>query len=337
MARTKISKAVLIELYVEGKLTQLEVAERLNCTQSTISRCLKLYGLESRGGFGGDKPVPQMEYEIDIEVLKKLYFEDKLTQEEIAERLGCTTAAIQRRMYKHNIQSRSGSQANLLRYKSYRADFDGSDYLKAYMLGFCKGDVYAWVRDKGSETIRLMTNTTKSEQKDLFVSLFESYGHLIINDKKPVIHMAAFVNMTFDFLLDDKDHVPDWVLNDEEVFFAFLAGYSDAEANIGVYNGYAVFKLDSCDKNVIFACYQMLSKTGLEFPPPSICAVKGQIDKHGYSYNNDMWRLCSRKKETLLNLFERLNPYLRHAKRRQDLSNAIANINERNSRQKGKQ
>jgi predicted transcriptional regulator len=333
MAKFRISEDVLRKLYLEEQLTQKEIGERFGCDQPSISWYLKKYKIPTRGAFGGNQPVKTEDYEIDVEVLKQLYFEEKLTQDEIAERLGCSTAAIQRRMYKHKIQSRNGSQAILLKNKSHRTDFDGDDCLKAYMLGFCKGDVHVWVRDKGSETIRLMTNTTKTEQRDLFVSLFEPYGHIYVNDDKKYIHLAAFVNMTFDFLMDEKDHIPEWVLSDEEVFFAFLAGYTDAEANIGVYAGYAVYKLDTYEKHILQSFYITLLRIGIEFPMPFIVAQKGQMNG-GYPYNEDMWRLCSRKKETLLNLFQRLSPYLRHAKRRQDMYKAIENINQRNTQPK---
>jgi predicted transcriptional regulator len=336
MTKYNVPEDVLRQLYLEEGLTQKEIGGRFGCDQPTISWYLKKYKIPTRGAFGGNQPVKTEDYEIDIEVLKQLYFEEKLTQDEIAERLGCSKAAIQRRMYKYNIQSRNGSEANLLKRGSHRADFDGDDCLKAYMLGFCKGDVHVWVRDKGSETIRLMTNTTKGEQRDLFVSLFEPYGHIYVNDDKKYIHLAAYVNMTFSFLLDEKDHIPEWVIADEEVFFAFFAGYCDAEANIGVYNGYAVLKLDSCDKNIIFSCHEMLAKVDFVFAAPTICALKGQTDKNGISYNKDMWRLKTLAKATLLAVFNRISPYLRHAKRIDDMHKAIENINERNSRQKGK-
>src|SRR5688572_7224894 len=113
MTKRTIPEDVLRKLYLEEQLTQKEIGERFGCDQSMISWYLKKYKIQTRGAFGSNKPVQTEDYEIDIEVLKQLYFEEKLTQGEIAERLGCTKAAIQRRMYKHNIQSRSGSQANL--------------------------------------------------------------------------------------------------------------------------------------------------------------------------------------------------------------------------------
>lgn len=62
--------------------------------------------------------------EIPEEVLKRLYIEEKLSQSEIAHRLGCSLAAIQRRMKKHGISSRSKSDANFLRYQSQRYHYE---------------------------------------------------------------------------------------------------------------------------------------------------------------------------------------------------------------------
>jgi hypothetical protein len=122
------------------------------------------------------------------------------------------------------------------------------------------------------------------------------------------------------------------VLADQEIFFAFFAGYVDAEAHIGVHSGYAVFKLDSCDKSILFQSYEMLCKAGISVPAPSICAPRGYTNKHGHRYHNDMWRLKVGAKSSLLLLFERISPYLKHAKRIRDMKAAIENIKNRNAK-----
>lgn len=280
----------------------------------------------------GQKPA-----DIPEDVLQKLYFEEKLTQKEIGKQLGCSYGAIQRRMKKLGFVARSKSEIGFDRqvHNSMRRDFDGTIYEKAHMLGFCKGDVHPWVRDRNSQTIRLMTATTKPEQIELFQNLFSPYGHVYISkpDSRGAIHMGAYVNLSLSFLLDRADDIPDWVLDDEEVFFAFLAGYSDAEAHIGVHNGYAIFKIDSYDKNIILKSYAMLQESGITGPMPWMIAAKGSRAESSI-YRSDMWRLQVSAKASLLILFERISPYLKHAKRIRDMEAATGNIHERNNRKR---
>jgi LAGLIDADG DNA endonuclease family protein len=178
-----------------------------------------------------------------------------------------------------------------------------------------------------------MTATTKPEQMELFQTLFGSYGHVYMSkpDTRGATHMAAHVNMSMSFLLDREDNIPEWILADDEIFFTFFAGYTDAEAHIGVHNGYAVFKLDTNDKNIISQSYEMLQKAGITGPKPFICAEQGYTNKNGHPYHYELWRLQISSKSSLLNLFERIEPYLKHKKRIQDMQAAIQNVQDRNS------
>jgi biotin operon repressor len=222
--RVHIPEEVLRRLYCDEKLSQEKIAERLGCSVTAVSSKMKLYGLALRSK--SEEIAIRDGIFISGDELRRLYFEEKLTQEQIGERLGCSQRAIQRHMKKHGIISRNNAEANFLRFNSFRQDFDGDLPLKAYMLGFCKGDVHPWVRDTKSQTIRLMTATTKPEQIELFQNLFSPYGHMYISkpDSRGATHMAAHLNFSFSFLLDREDSIPGWVLTDEEAFFGFLAG-----------------------------------------------------------------------------------------------------------------
>jgi hypothetical protein len=144
--------------------------------------------------------------------------------------------------------------------------------------------------------------------------------------------MAAHVNMTMAFLLDREDSIPDWVLEDAETFFAFFAGYVDAEGHIGVHNGYAVFKLDTYDQNIIVKSSEILNQHGITGSVPFICTRQGTKTKQGHSYRQDLWRLQIAAKVSLLLMFQRIKPYLKHGKRIKDMEAAIQNIEYRNLR-----
>ena len=275
----------------------------------------------------GQKPA-----DIPEATLRSLYLDERKSQEEIAAILGCSQGAVWRRMRKYGIAARDTSESGIVRNGSHRQDFDGDLCTKAYMLGFCKGDVHPWIRDKNSQTIRLMTATTKSEQILLFEQLFSPYGHIYIGtpDRRGATHMAAYVNMTMAFLLDREDSIPDWVLEDTEPFFAFFAGYVDAEGHIGVHNGYAVFKLDTYDRNIIITSHEILNRHGITGSVPFVCTRQGTQTKQGHLYRQDMWRLQVARKASLLLMFQRIKPYLKHRKRIQDMESAIQNIEYRN-------
>ena len=61
------------------------------------------------------------------------------------------------------------------------------------------------------------------------------YGH--VNTRNGTIgetQVECHLDMSFDFLLPKEDQVPGWVASDDEYFWAFLAGYMDAESHIGL-------------------------------------------------------------------------------------------------------
>lgn len=279
----------------------------------------------------GQKPA-----DIPEDVLQQLYLEEKLTQYQIAERLGCSQGAIWRRLKKYGIPMRSKAESELMfsRYASLRHEFNGDSCLKAYMLGFCKGDMHVWIRDANSQTIRIMSTTTKSEQVKLIQELFSPFGRVYTGkpDSRRATHMAAYVDLSFSFLLDEKDDIPAWITSDEETFFAFFAGYIDAEGHIGVYNKSSVFKIDCYEKNILFASYNLLLQVGIVVSSPSMIAHKGSFNGNStHRYHNDMWRLQIASKSSLLKLFRRIRPYLKHTKRIADMEAAIQNIEWRNA------
>jgi hypothetical protein len=190
--------------------------------------------------------------------------------------------------------------------------------------------------NEGGQTIVISCGSTKREQIELFISLFSPYGH--VHKRKPgksgQIDVEAYLNMSFAFLLDLPDAIPTSVLADPEAFFAFLAGNIDAEGCIGIYNGRARFCLGSCDKNILHQTYFTLTKMDIKCPKPRITRPKGYVDKDGHKLHRDLWRLEIYRRDSLIKLFERIGPYLRHPKRIKDMKAAIRNIEERNARRR---
>jgi DNA-binding CsgD family transcriptional regulator len=152
----------------------------------------------------------------------------------------------------------------------------------------------------------------------------------------PTVFSQTHLNFTFDFLLPSEDNIPAWILKDDDLFAAYLAGYTDAEGNIGVYNGQAVFRLASYDKNVLHQIHAKLVSMGIECPKPRLSRKKGYTTKDGHKYKKDLWCLWVGRMASLLKLFDFIEPYLRHAKRRRDLERARRNVEERSARWQAK-
>ena len=63
--------------------------------------------------------------------------------------------------------------------------------------------------------------------------------------------------------LAKKDQIENWIFSNDNYFFAFLGGYSDAEGNFGVYSGMARFRLGTYDKNILMQAADKLNKLGI--------------------------------------------------------------------------
>jgi TyrR family helix-turn-helix protein len=324
----EISETELRRLYEQEELSQREIAKKLGCSKTTIADRMREYGIQPR------PPHVQPRFDITEDDLRRLYQEEKLSQEQIAAIYGCSQALVWLKMCEYGIPSRSHADAGILAsgYSQLRHDFDRDQVARAYYIGFYRGDIHARMRHKGSQTIEVSCGSSKRAQIELFKTLFAPYGHIWQRepDKRGRVWMIAFLNLSFNFLLDLQDMIPDWILADPEVFRAFLAGYTDAEGSIWISKGYAAFALCSCDKNILHQIHSALLELGVECPSPRIHYPKGYTNKYGIRYSKDYWELKTGAKRALLRLFDLLEPYLKHAKRRQDMMKARANIEERN-------
>lgn len=103
-----------------------EIAEEAGCDVKTIYRWGEKHGFPPRS------EVAKQPWH-DPDTLRKLYHEDKLTQQEIAEKFGIARGSIQMQMEKHGIERRSMSQSRMLEWgygRGFRqADIDGYEII----------------------------------------------------------------------------------------------------------------------------------------------------------------------------------------------------------------
>jgi len=265
--------------------------------------------------------------------LVKLYYEQKKSKYEIGRIFNCSFKTVLNRMREYEMKPLSRS---IIQSKYLKNAFSGSAEEKAYIIGFRLGDLNVYQTSRHSEVIIVRCHTTKKEQLDLIKKLFLKYGKVSIggNKKKKSGYVKCVVNRSCAFLLSKNDKVENWITRSITYSNNFAAGYIDAEANIGVYDGRARFKVDSYDKNIIFWSYRWLHRNDIFCPKPIKIGEKGQIyDKElKYKYNKDLWRIRVSDRISLLKLLSLIKPLLRHKTRLQHLNKCLKNLDDRNKK-----
>lgn len=264
--------------------------------------------------------------------LERLYYKGKKSKYKIADIYNCTAGTVLNRMREYGIKSWSRS---IIQSKYAKKDFLGDKCEKAYIIGFRLGDLNVYQTASHSEVIIVRCHTTCIDQVDVMKKMFGKYGNVSGKINKDGSFAAnCFLNRSFDFILKKEDGVEKWITENKDYSSYFAAGYVDAEANIGVYDGRARFKIDTYDKNIIFWFYDWFLKNDIKCSGPKLIGKKNQVyDKiKNYKYNKDLWRVCVSKQNSLGILFEILKPILKHRKRKKDLIKCIKNLNERRAK-----
>jgi len=306
-----ISKKELKQLYTKQKLSTYKIAKIFHCTSGTIYRNLKLYKIKTR---------PLKRISITKSQLEKLYISKRFSLSKIANIYKCCPAVILDKMKKYGILRRTISETSTRHPKN---DFNGDSLEKSYLIGFRLGDLR--VR-KSHNLIEISCGTTKPKQIHLIKTLFYPYGPIWITkkDKNGAFHIDCSLNSSFRFLLPKHNSIPKWILRNKKNFFSFLAGYTDAEGNIGIYDGRAKFRIRSYDKKILYQLHNGLQNLNIK----SLFGLdrKSYIDKRGVFQRKDSWQIVINERESLLKLFRFLEPLIKHKKRKRDLLRAKKNV-----------
>jgi len=140
--------------------------------------------------------------------------------------------------------------------------------------------------------------------------------------------MEVRLNKSFEFLLPKEDRIPDWVVERDDTFFAFFSGYVDAEGYIKTHlpRGYRTMQvrleIRSYDAEILRALGNGLNSRGITCPPAAVRVKPGYVNKYGVRSNGELWGLGISQKRSLKLLFELIDPYVQHAKRRTDMLSA---------------
>jgi hypothetical protein len=319
--RTDIPCSEIARLYSEELLSAPDIATRLGCSVGTIYNRMAACGIQVRSM----SEAAQLDrgLEISCAELHTLYVERELTFAEIAHQYQCNPVTIHKKLKACGIQARPSGGAV---YEYPKKDFDGNPDEKAYLIGFRLGDLHV---EAGNWAIRVRCTSTHQEQIDLVQALFEKYGGIWISEPKARRGrgITAHLNRSFDFLLPNNDEIESWILNEDNLFAAFWAGYLDAEGSFIVSGKRAYFKVDSGDDGILRQAWSKLAGLGLEFPEPKLIRPAGTwIRQFELASHRDLWRLATEKKSTLLQLCDMVSPYLRHRTRIRNMKAVRDNV-----------
>jgi DNA-directed RNA polymerase specialized sigma24 family protein len=308
-----LPKALAQEWYEQQELSAATIAMRLDCSETAVRNKLIEYGIKRRA------PWAHNAVDLEEDRLRRLYKDESLTVEAIAKMYSCSTATVSRKMKKYGIKARPP-----WRERYPRHDFSGDLLEKAYLIGFRLGDLT--VR-RAELSIEVIMTTTRQDQIDLMHDLFDRYGHVYEHRRSDGrTFLQTRLNDTFDFLLPQEDCIPDWVLTDkdDQCFFAFMAGYVDADGSIRVVGNHSArLDIQTYDKGLQRDIWESLARLGIFCPPPRVVVKAGYVNPVGIVQRQDKWGMWIHRRWDLSRLLEHLFPYLQHAKRRQDAMDAL--------------
>ncbi len=233
------------------------------------------------------------------------------------------------RLEEYEIKTRTIQEGKALTKPKYkRTNFDGTPEEKAYLIGFRLGDLCVRKTHPNSPTIRVSTNSTKTEQIQLVQKLFHKYGHVkaIGPDKNGATNIRAFVNTSFDFLLP-KAGVETWITRSRECSIAFYAGYVDAEGCFSInHREQPVFAMNSQDKEIMMNIQSYILpmlgvRTTLHFTRPA------GSTRYSVRSNKDVFSIFVYNRKDLFKIISTLLPVLKHKKRRADALKVLSLIN----------
>ena len=248
---------------------------------------------------------------IKKEKLEELYIQRGYSPKKIAKVFHCHSVTILNRLKEFKIQIRSNSESRM-RYKKY--NFSGNLKEKAYILGFRLGDLNVYQTNKDSSLVVVRCHTTKWTQVKLLRGIFSRYGKVTVSVSKYGMNVNCYLNKSFKFLLPKITKIPNWVEENEDIAFSFIAGYTDAEGNFLLNQSKARFKIDSYDTEILSWMVEWLSKKNIRIKFRRI-AKKGDRRPNGTSFKSDLLRLNVNEAVSLLNFIRGIKPFSLHKER----------------------
>lgn len=187
------------------------------------------------------------------------------------------------------------------------------------MLGLRTGDFYA---QKVKLLVRVQSTTTHPAFVEMMKNTFGKYSNVSIykffnrdfNSWQWFIY--SDLNNSFSFILKKPQEIPEWILNNKEYFYAFLAGYMDCEGSWVILKSHEnsvrfVFKISTTDITILEEIKNKLNE--LDFNSYLYLSAKsGTRNKQGKKYNKNFYSLIVYRKSDVITLPQILLPLSRH-------------------------
>ena len=144
------------------------------------------------------------------------------------------------------------------------------------------------------------------------------HGHTRLGAEllKRAVRMQVGLNRTFEFLVPKEDRVPEWVLAGDEAFYAYFAGYLDAEGYVKagqpLADGQPEIRVEirSYDRQTLRQLGEGLNKRGIRCPPAALCVRAGLHQQaRRAQQRGPVAASGSGARMSLQRLFERIDPY----------------------------
>jgi len=145
----------LHKVYWTDKLSERDIAERFNCSRWSVSNWLEKHDIPKRPK---NWIPPQLKNE---EWLKRRYYRDGMSTQEIADLLGVSYSNVYKRMEEHGIERRSVSETQRENAPYYEREWLVKEYVEnrkstlqiGRELGYSPDTIAKWLRKHGIEPI----------------------------------------------------------------------------------------------------------------------------------------------------------------------------------------
>lgn len=252
---------------------------------------------------------------IPEEKLIELYWHKNMRPREIA-KLFCikNERTIRKKMEKYGIKRRTLSEAMTTKFKK---PFSGDLMEKAYFLGLRTGDFHA---RRMKKCIRLQTSTTHPALARLLEKTFQEYSQFCVyhhhKERQDELFIYVDLHPSFGFLLEKPSCVPQWVLENDDLFFSFLAAYMDCEGNWHLTKSHNIhsrftFRLRTGDKETLENIKTKLEMLGYR-SVFSLVQEKGMLGPSLAPLRKDIYDLTLNGKEQVMKLIGKLLPLSKH-------------------------
>jgi len=239
---------------------------------------------------------------LDETKVVELYIKNLLSMKQVAKLFNASASGIKWVLVKNKVRIRSKRDGIKIRIAKYEKPiFCGTEIEKAYLIGIVLGDLA--VRKTSQFTIEVNTASTHKAMIDLLIDTFSKHTDAVIHyrDEERGFRFYAYLDKSFDFLIEVKRNVEIIKEFDQSEFLSFLAGFFDAEGCISKKKRKNSFRyevtISNTNKRILEIIYERLKEFDIN---SGICSSTHKGEYHSYNgknvinrkdcYNLTVWR-----------------------------------------------